>query len=325
MKIQLIGLGSIGKNLLRLLSEKSEMIREILGEEIQVVSVSDTTGTAFTEGMAINKIISAKEGGGLKTLPSFQKMTSLEAIRNVESDLVVEITQSTRDGRPGTDHALEAFSAGKDLVTANKSIMISDIDIIGKAKESGRLVRYEATVCGGLPVFNLMDYSIRTATIRSVEGVFNATSTFVISNMEKGLDRSSAISEAVRIGLAEHDPSDDLRGIDSARKGLILHRRIFGSKLTLKDAEIDVNEENMGSGMRQVTEVDRAGVRVSLKNRSQKRYVQMVEGPSMIIRFNTDSFDNLTLFTEHDGPLESSAAVLNDILLVALSRKGRQG
>jgi len=107
-----------------------------LGEEIQVVSVSDTTGTAVTEGMAINKIISAKEGG-LKTLPSFQKMTSLEAIRNVESDLVVEITQSTRDGRPGTDHALEAFSAGKDLVTANKSIMISDIDIIGKAKESG--------------------------------------------------------------------------------------------------------------------------------------------------------------------------------------------
>ncbi|MGC8644722.1 MAG: hypothetical protein ACP5UO_00470 [Thermoplasmata archaeon] len=323
MRIQLIGLGSIGKNLLRLLMEKDKVIRETVGEGVQVVSVSDSTGTVITEGLSLTEVLKAKEGGGLSTLSSFERSTARQAIRSVDSDVVVEVTQSTRDGRPGIDHVLEAFDRGKDVVTANKSIMISDVDVMKIARERGRIVRYEATVCGGLPVFNLMDYSIKTAAIRSVEGVFNATSSFVISKMEQGMDISEGISEAVKIGLAEHNPSDDLRGIDSARKGLILHRRIFGSNLTLEDTEINVEEENIGPGMRQVTEVEKKGVTVSLKTRGEKGYISFVKGPSMIIRFNTDTFDNLTLFTEHDGPLESSAAVLNDIILTGLSRRGR--
>ncbi|MEM4949987.1 MAG: hypothetical protein QXS75_01460, partial [Thermoplasmatales archaeon] len=205
-----------------------------------------------------------------------------------------------------------------------KSIMISDIDVLEKAADQGVKIRYEATVCGGLPVFNLMDHSIKVARIRSVEGVFNATSSLVLSEMEKGKSRSEAIAEAVKIGLAEHDPSDDLKGIDSARKGLILHRTIFGSKLKIDDAKILVKEEEMVPGVRQVTEVTEEGVRVSLQKKEGKGYLSLVSGPSMIIRFNTDSFDNLTLFTEHDGPLESSSAVLNDIVILMSQRAGKE-
>ncbi|MEM1814208.1 MAG: hypothetical protein QXE04_02865, partial [Thermoplasmatales archaeon] len=246
------------------------------------------------------------------------------SIAQIDADIVVEVTQSTKDGRPGVDHVLQAFSHGKDVVTANKSIMISDIDVLEKAADQGVKIRYEATVCGGLPVFNLMDHSIKVARIRSVEGVFNATSSLVLSEMEKGKSRSEAIAEAVKIGLAEHDPSDDLKGIDSARKGLILHRTIFGSKLKIDDAKILVKEEEMVPGVRQVTEVTEEGVRVSLQKKEGKGYLSLVSGPSMIIRFNTDSFDNLTLFTEHDGPLESSSAVLNDIVILMSQRAGKE-
>jgi homoserine dehydrogenase len=304
--------------------KKERYIKEMIGEGINVVSVSDSTGTIVSEGMPLDHIIHAKEKGGLGTLDSFEKMGALKAIADVDSDLVVEVTQSTDDGRPGVDHVLAAFNHGKDVVTANKGVLISDTDIIRKAIESGRIIRYEATVCGGVPVFNLMDYSIKTAKIKSIEGVFNATSSFVLSQMEQGRSKTVAISEAIKVGLAEHDPSDDLTGIDSARKGLILHRRLFGSRLTLKDASIAVSEEIMKPSMRQVTNVEKDGVSVTLKMKDEKRYLSLIEGPSMIIRFNTDTFDNLTLFTEHDGPLESSSAVLNDIVLAAMSRKIRK-
>lgn len=315
MRVQLIGLGSIGKNLLKLISEKGPSIVQSLGEKIEVVSVSDTTGTVITDGMPLSRIIQAKEEGGLRTLDSFEKISATSAISDLESDVVVEITQSTRDGRPGIDHILTAFENEKDVVTANKSVLVSDVDLLGTAREMKRSIRYEATVCGGLPVFNLMDYCMKPAKIISVDGIFNATSTFVISQMEEGKSEAFAKSEATRIGIAERDQRDDLAGIDSARKGTILHRRIFGSTLKLKDAIILSHENDTAAGLRQVTEVTSKGVSVRYQKVEGKSIYSNATGPSMFIRFNTDVMDHVTLFTDHDGPLESAATILNDVLL----------
>ncbi|MGC8562052.1 MAG: hypothetical protein ACP5UZ_07025 [Thermoplasmata archaeon] len=315
MRVQLIGLGSIGKNLLKLISEKGPSIVQSLGEKIEVVSVSDTTGTVITDGMPLSRIIQAKEEGGLRTLDSFEKISATSAISDLESDVVVEITQSTRDGRPGIDHILTAFENEKDVVTANKSVLVSDVDLLGTAREMKRSIRYEATVCGGLPVFNLIDYCMKPAKIISIDGIFNATSTFVISQMEEGKSEAFAKSEATRIGIAERDQRDDLAGIDSARKGTILHRRIFGSTLKLKDAIILSHENDIAAGLRQVTEVTSKGVSVRYQKVEGKSIYSNATGPAMFIRFNTDVMDHVTLFTDHDGPLESAATILNDVLL----------
>jgi homoserine dehydrogenase len=315
MRIQLIGLGSIGKNLLKLISEKGSGIKAATGEKLEVVSVSDTTGTVITDGTPLTRIIQAKESGGLRTLDSFEKINAISAITDLESDLVVEITQSTKDGHPGINHILTAFENEKDVVTANKSVLVSDTDVVKKAKEMKRLLRYEATVCGGLPVFNLMEYCMKPAKIISVDGIFNATSTFVISQIEAGRSESFARGEATRLGVAEKDQRDDLGGIDSARKGVILHRRIFGSSLKLRDAVINAKENEIAAGLRQVTEVSPEGVKVEYRNVGGGSVFSNAIGPSMVIRFNTDIFDHLTLFTDHDGPVESAATILNDILL----------
>ncbi|MCL5874596.1 MAG: hypothetical protein M1161_04585 [Candidatus Thermoplasmatota archaeon] len=315
MRVQLIGLGSIGKSLLKLINEKGTSIRQEIGEKIEVVSVSDTTGTVITDGMPLTRIIQAKEGGGLKTLESFEKISALSAISDLESDIVVEITQSTKDGKPGIGHVMKAFENDKNVVTANKSVLVSDADLFGTAKEMKMSLRYEATVCGGLPVFNLMDYCMKPAKIISIDGIFNATSTFVISQMELGKSQSFARTEATRLGIAERDQRDDLAGIDSARKGTILHRRIFGSTLSLRDATITAKESEIAAGFRQVTEVNSKGVTVGYRKVDGKSVYSNAVGPAMLIRFNTDVMDHLTLSTDHDGPLESAATVLNDILL----------
>ncbi len=315
MRVQLIGLGSIGKNLLRLINQKGTSIRQSIGEDIEVVSVSDTTGTVITDGLSLSSIIQAKEGGGLKMLDSFEKISSKNAISDLESDLVVEITQSTKDGKPGISHILTAFENEKNVVTANKSVLVSGEDLFKTAREMKRTLRYEATVCGGMPVFNLMDYCMKPAKIISVEGIFNATSTFVISQMEAGKSQATARSEAIQLGIAEKDQRDDLAGIDSARKGIILHRRIFGSTLGLKDATVTAKESQLQNGIRQITEVTSGGVEVSYKKVGERGAYSNAIGPAMVIRFNTDIADHLTLSTDHDGPLESAATVLNDILL----------
>jgi len=315
MRVQLIGLGSIGKNLLKLINQKGTDIREEIGEKIEVVSVSDTTGTVITDGLPLTRIIQAKEGGGLRTLESFEKIDAMKAISDLESDVVVEITQSTKDGKPGIQHIMKAFENEKNVVTANKSVLVSSVDLFGEAKEMKRSLRYEATVCGGLPVFNLMDYCMKAAKIDSVEGIFNATSTFVISEMEAGKSQPSARSDAIRMGIAEKNQRDDLAGIDSARKGTILHRRIYGSTMSLKEADISAKESEIAVGLRQITEVTSRGVKVEYRKVDDKGIYSNAVGPAMVIRFNTDILDHLTLSTDHDGPLESAATVLNDILL----------
>lgn len=323
MRVQLIGFGSIGKNLLRLINQKGKDTLREIGEKIEVVSVSDTTGTVITDGLSLTRIIQAKEGGGLRTLESFEKIDALHAISDLESDIVVEITQSTKDGKPGIAHIMRAFENEKNVVTANKSVLVSDADLFGQAREMKRSLRYEATVCGGLPVFNLIDYCMKPARIDSIEGIFNATSTFIISQMEAGKSQASARSEAIRMGIAERDQKDDLAGIDSARKGTIIHRRLFGSTMTLKDAAISARESQIGIGLRQITEVNAKGVRVDYRKVSGNAVYSGAVGPAMVVRLNTDVLDHLTLFTDHDGPLESAATVLNDILLSRTEKAAR--
>lgn len=321
MKIQVIGFGSIGRNLLRLIAEKNWLIKKRLGENFEVVSVSDTTGTVMTEGIPLTRVIEAKQGEGLRTIDSFERMSALDAISDIDSDIVVEVTNSTKSGRPGMDHIIGAFESGKDVVTANKGVLITEDNLFNIAREMKRSLRYEATVCGGIPVFNLMEYSIGLANIYGVGGLFNATSTFIISLMESGKSRDYASKEASRIGLAERDDNDDLLGIDSARKGLILHRRIFGSSLGLKDVKIEIEKEDIAPGHRQVAQVSQEGVKVEYRKIENDDPFRGRKGASMVIRFETDIFDNLTLFTDHDGPLESAATVLNDILLSGKGRK----
>lgn len=316
MKIQVIGLGGIGKNLLKTINQKNGHIRNILGEKLEVVSVSDTSGTVITDGMSLMQVIHAKESGGLREIESFEKMSAKKAIEDVDADIVVELTQSTVDGYPGIDHVLTAMENGKDVVTANKGILTGRIDIFKKVREYSRKIRYEATVCGSIPVFNLMDYSIQPASIISISGFFNATSSFVISSMEEGMSKEEAINSAIKIGLAERNYKEDLEGIDSARKGIILHRRVFGSSISLDDVVFKNIKEGIYPGMRLHTTVSENGVEVKyLKIDDKYSYIRNGKAP-MAITFETDIYDSLTLSVKHDGPVESAAAVLNDILLL---------
>lgn len=322
MKIQIIGLGNLGINLLKIIHQKKRLIKKLFGENIEITSISDSKGTLILDGISLINIVKLKKSDRLKDLDAFEKINALKAIEEIKADAVVELTLSTQTGFPGIEYAIKAFENNKDVITANKSILTSDkINIIKKANEMNRILKYDATVCGSIPVFSLLDYSLIPAKIIKIEGLFNATTTYIISRIENGLEKEKAISDAIKLGISEKNINDDLFGIDSARKGIILHRRIFNSDLSLKDVNIKIKNNYINIGHRQMTIINKDNVVVKNYNIKNKKIYNYYEGASMNIKFYTDLFDTLSLGVKFDGAYESASSVFNDILLTLKERK----
>jgi homoserine dehydrogenase len=103
------------------------------------------------------------------------------------------------------------------------------------AKESGVKLLHEATVGAHVPVFCLLESCFKADELQSVRGILNATTNYVIGEMEKGKGFQEAIDQAVKAGWAETNYSDDVDGIDSARKLVIMANALFRENATLKD------------------------------------------------------------------------------------------
>src|SRR5690606_5798777 len=122
-----------------------------------------------------------------------------------------------------------AADAGFDVVLANKRPVTAPLGQFAALeaalnRHGGRL-RYEATVGAGLPLVIAVRQLIETGDrITTLEGSLSGTLAFVLSAIETGMPFSEAIAEAVRLGMTEPDPRDDLDGMDVARKTLILAR-----------------------------------------------------------------------------------------------------
>jgi len=95
--------------------------------------------------------------------------------------------------------------------------------------------RYEASVCGGIPIIATLQTSYPADTITSLTGIFNGTTNFILSKMESGGSYASILKEAQDMGYAEADPTADVEGHDARAKALILSRLAFGVGMTIND------------------------------------------------------------------------------------------
>jgi len=151
-----------------------------------------------------------------------------EALANTP-DLVVETMGGTGLARSLSQSVLRE---GAHLVTANKAVMALDFDRLHElAQETGRSLRYSASIGGGVPILEIVDLTAAEDTLLSIEGVMNGTCNFVLGQLGKGVPLADAVSEAQRLGFAEADPSADIDGLDAADKLAILVRHAFGVAL----------------------------------------------------------------------------------------------
>src|SRR3989338_7337661 len=156
-----------------------------------------------------------------------------EVIDDPEIDIVVELIGGYE---PAKGYIIKAIKNKKHVVTANKAVISEYGDEIFKlAKENKVNVGFEAAVAGGIPIINPLLDQLRFGNIRSITGILNGTTNFILTRMAEGMDYETALKIAQERGFAEKDPSFDVEGKDAAQKIAILASLAFGRLIKPKE------------------------------------------------------------------------------------------
>ena len=135
------------------------------------------------------------------------------------------------------DICFQAIKNKKNLVTANKALIAHQgYNLARLAEENGVSIGFEASVAGGIPIISTLKKSFKGIKINKITGILNGTSNFILTNMyEQKNEFSKSLDEAKRLGYAEQNSNDDLNGLDTLHKILILSTIAFNKKINLKD------------------------------------------------------------------------------------------
>lgn len=213
MGVGLVGFGTIGTGVARILLGEREAIRRRTGRDIALLKICDKDLTTDRGVPGAPEIMTDKLDD-LKNDPNIE--TVIELIGGLE---------------PARTFVLQFLEAGKNVVTANKALLANHgPELFEKARSLGRTVAFEAAVCGGIPILSSLASSLQANRIESINAIVNGTSNFILSRMEAdGADYSDAVREAQRLGYAEANPSMDVDGTDAVQKLTILAQLAFGA------------------------------------------------------------------------------------------------
>jgi homoserine dehydrogenase len=199
-------------------------------------------------------------------------------------------------------------------------------ELIGEAERRGLPYLFEATVMAGTPIITLLRDGLKGDTVERIEAVLNATTTFILSQMERGLEFEEALRKAQRLGIAERDPSGDILGIDAGYKATILHCLAFGP-ITFDEAEIrgivEVTPGEMerakgkGKTVRLIARVENGKVTVEPREvpLNSPLAVESHENAAVI---RTDLLGELVIRGAGAGLKETASGVVSDVIKAAL-------
>ncbi len=330
MKMAIVGFGNVGKAVAKVMLEKRELLQKV-GFEPSVVAIFEEAGSWIDEkGLKLQEILSKGEDS-----PSWVEgaMMAEERIADLDCDLIVEMTiTNIDDGEPGLTHIREALESGKDVVTSNKGpLVLAFPELMDIAEKSDRLLLYEATVGGAIPVFHVAREALMVNKIISITGILNGTSNYILTKMtEERVSFNAALREAQEKGYAEADPTYDIEGIDAASKLVILANGILKMKKIIKDVRIEgitritpeMTELAIEDGylVKHIGYVDRN--RIEVMPRLIPRSSPLAVGGTLnVISLKTDVAQDITLIGRGAGPRETASAILGDILYVNRIRK----
>jgi len=189
----------------------------------------------FKSELGLNIDVSKVYDKKISSLPSGLKNSS-RFVKNANSilndpgiDIVVELIGGIKDARLYIKNALKN---GKHVVTANKALLAQDLGLFNVARKNKRIIKFEASVGGSIPIIQAIQKSFVADDIISLYGIVNGTSNYILSHMQQhGCSFKDALKEAQQKGYAEKNPRLDIEGIDSLHKLTILANLCFGTRL----------------------------------------------------------------------------------------------
>lgn len=313
ISIALVGLGTVGSGVVRLLKDHKELLAERAGQLLVLKAVSardknrkrdcDLSGVAWVDD-------------------------PLQLAKDPSLDVIVELV----GGAEGLARELAeaALKAGKHLVTANKALLAAHgVKLAGLAEQHGVSIGLEAAVAGGIPVIKTLREGLAANQLSVVRGILNGTCNYILTRMrEARMDFKTALKEAQDKGYAEADPAADIDGHDTANKLAILSALAFGGEPDLASIEIE--------GIRGVTPVDLQfaedlGCRIKLLGNARltSSGLEQRVGPSLVpetsplaqingvlnaVLLRGDAVGDLMLAGKGAGAEPTASAVVSDLV-----------
>ncbi len=325
MRLVLIGFGFLGKELIRKIQDKSDILKKI-DKEFEVIGISDIDGYLYDEdGLNLEKLSQIDK---LSRYPKsyHEGGSSTEFIERCSADLLVEATPTNiKDGEPGLTHMKRALSRGISVVTSNKGpLVVAFKELATLAEKNGCELKYEGTVAGAIPVFSLVNECLQGDKILRISGILNGTTNYILSKMYfEGTSFEIALKEAQERGITEKDPAYDVDGIDAACKVVILANAIMKRDASFRDVERvgirGITSEAVSLAKRSdyaiklIGTIDK-GLEVAPKM-VPINHPLCVHGTLNAIHLETDLAREITLIGYGAGR-ETVSAMLNDIILV---------
>ncbi|PIU52360.1 MAG: homoserine dehydrogenase [Deltaproteobacteria bacterium CG07_land_8_20_14_0_80_60_11] len=223
IKIGLIGFGTVGSGVVRLLTGQRELLARRLGADLVLKKVADLD----------------LDRPRPVVLPADLLTTRAEDILDdPEIDIVVELIGGAGAAR---DYVMGAIARGKHVVTANKALLaLHGNDLLAAAAAQRVEVAFEASVCGGIPIILALRQGLAANRVQELFGILNGTANYILTRMtQSGASYAQALAEAQAQGFAEADPTLDVEGIDTAHKLAILMSLAYGSQLDLESIAVE--------------------------------------------------------------------------------------
>src|SRR5579884_255290 len=311
--VALLGYGTVGSSVSRMLAESGEEIERATGHRLRVVR-------ALVRDVEKERAFPAEDG---------VLTTDFASVRDDESvDVVAEVMGGLE---PAGGYVRELLRAGKPVVSANKQLVAREgAELFAAASDAGVQLRFEASVCAAIPVIKVLRESLVATNVHRILGIVNGTTNFILTEMERGDSYDAALARAQERGYAEADPTDDVDGLDAAAKMSILATVAFGSRVTPDEVETRGIRElapahvsaaaELGMAVRLVGIATLAGEEVDV--RVQPAFVERshplaaVDGAFNAVMLQGDAIREITLEGPGAGGLETASAVVADLVNV---------
>ncbi len=223
IKVGLIGFGTVGAGVVKLLAQNAPLIRQKLGAPLTLKTIADLD------------IVTDR---GVVVPPGVLTTNVNELLNDPEIAIVIELIGGYE---PAKSFVLKAIDAGKHVVTANKALLaVHGQEIFAAAAAKGVEVLFEPAVGGGIPVLSAIRGNLGANRFSTVLGILNGTCNYILTRMtQEGAEFASVLKTAQELGYAEANPTFDVEGIDTAHKLCLLVSLCFGTRVKLDEVHTE--------------------------------------------------------------------------------------
>ena len=316
--IGLIGLGTVGTGVARLLTEHPDRIARRAGRRVR---------WAWAAVRELEKPRACRlDGVWLTTDPA-------EVIGDPDVDIIIETMGGTE---PALEYVLSALAAGKHVVTANKALLAEHgAKVFAQARAAGRAVAFEGCVGGGIPIVQALGFALAANQVQSIAAIVNGTCNFILTQMSRAaLNYEEALRQAQALGYAEANPTLDVDGTDTAHKLAILAQLAFETsvgpdviprqgidRLHLADLKY-ARELGYTIKLLALAKLSPAGLELRVAPTLVKHRTPLAEvrGPYNAIRVVGDAVGDTLFYGRGAGAMPTASAVVGDLIDVITGR-----